>query len=68
MISHLVGWLAINYALGHLKASAVSVSLLGQAVVTALLSIPILGETLGAVQTVGGLLVLSGIYLVNSRK
>jgi len=68
LISHLVGWLAINYALGHLKASAVSVSLLGQAVVTALLSIPILGETLGVAQTVGGLLVLSGIYLVNSRK
>lgn len=68
LLSHLVGWLAINYALGHLKASAVSVSLLGQAVVTALLSIPILGESLGVAQTVGGLLVLSGIYLVNSRK
>jgi len=68
LLSHLVGWLAINYALGHLKASAVSVSLLAQAVVTALLSIPILGETLGLVQTAGGLLVLSGIYLVNSRK
>ena len=68
LVSQLVGWLAINYALGHLKASAVSVSLLGQAVVTALLSIPLLGETLGVAQTVGGLLVLSGIYLVNSRK
>jgi drug/metabolite transporter (DMT)-like permease len=68
LISHLVGWLAINYALGHLKASAVSVSLLGQAVVTALLSIPLLGETLGVAQSAGGLLVLSGIYLVNSRK
>lgn len=68
LISHLAGWLAINYALGHLKASAVSVSLLGQAVVTALLSIPLLGEVLGFTQTVGGLLVLSGIYLVNSRK
>jgi drug/metabolite transporter (DMT)-like permease len=68
LISHLVGWLAINYALGHLKASAVSVSLLAQAVVTALLSIPILGETLGLSQTVGGLLVLAGIYLVNRRK
>jgi drug/metabolite transporter (DMT)-like permease len=68
LVSHLAGWLAINYALGHLKASAVSVSLLGQAVVTALLSIPLLGETLGVAQTVGGLLVLSGIYLVNSRK
>ena len=68
LISQLAGWLAINYALGHLKASAVSVSLLGQAVVTALLSIPLLGEALGMAQSVGGLLVLSGIYLVNSRR
>ncbi|UFS69407.1 DMT family transporter [Geomonas sp. RF6] len=68
LVSHLVGWLAINYALGHLKASSVSVSLLGQAVVTALLSIPVLGETLGATETIGGVLVLGGIYLVNSRK
>jgi drug/metabolite transporter (DMT)-like permease len=68
LFSHLVGWLAINYALGHLKASSVSVSLLGQAVVTALLSIPILGETLRLGQIVGGTLVLGGIYLVNSRK
>jgi drug/metabolite transporter (DMT)-like permease len=68
LFSHLVGWLAINYALGHLKASAVSVSLLGQVVVTALLSIPLLGETLGLVQSIGGLLVLSGIYLANSKR
>jgi len=68
LFSHLLGWLAINYALGHLKASSVSVSLLGQAVVTALLSIPILGETIGMTQIVGGGLVLGGIYLVNSRK
>jgi len=68
LVSQLVGWLAINYALGHLKASAVSVSLLAQAVVTALLSIPLLGEIPGPAQTAGGLLVLSGIYLVNSKK
>ena len=68
LVSQLAGWLAINYALGHLKASAVSVSLLAQAVVTALLSIPLLGETLGVAQTIGGLFVLSGIYLVNSRR
>lgn len=68
LASHLVGWLAINYALGHLKASSVSVSLLAQAVVTALLSIPILGERLGMNQSAGGALVLGGIYLVNSRK
>ena len=44
LVSQLGGWLAINYALGHLRAAPVSVSLLSQAVVTALLAMPILGE------------------------
>jgi drug/metabolite transporter (DMT)-like permease len=67
LISQLGGWLAINYALGHLRAAHVSVSLLGQAVVTALLGIPLLGEGLTWNQVIGGVLVLSGIYLVNLR-
>ena len=46
LISQLGGWLAINYALGHLRAAPVSVGLLGQPVVTALLAMPILGEYL----------------------
>ena len=68
LVSHLAGWLAINYALGHLRAAAVSVTLLGQAVVTTLVAMPLLGEYLAAGQAAGGLLVLTGIYLVNSRR
>jgi drug/metabolite transporter (DMT)-like permease len=68
LISHLGGWLAVNYALGHLKASVVSVSLLSQVVVTVVLSMPLLGERLSLPQMIGGGLVLSGIYLVNSRR
>ncbi len=68
LISQLGGWLAINYALGHLRAAHVSVSLLGQAVVTALLSIPLLGEWLTLNQIIGGILVLSGIYLVHQKE
>lgn len=67
LITHLGGWLCINYALGHLKAAPVSVSLLAQAVVTAIFSIPILGEVLNTYQILGGILVLSGIYLANRR-
>ncbi len=67
LISQLGGWLAINYALGHLRAAPVAVSLLAQAVVTALLAIPLLGEGLSVHQIVGGVLVLSGIYFVNRR-
>ncbi|HLJ81811.1 MAG TPA: DMT family transporter, partial [Ktedonobacterales bacterium] len=44
LISQLVGWLAINYALGHMRASIVSVTLLAQPVLTALFAVPLLGE------------------------
>ncbi len=67
LVSHLGGYLAINYALGHLRATSVSVSLLSQPVITALLAIPLLGELLSAQQMIGGALVLAGIYLVNRR-
>lgn len=67
LFSHLGGYLAINYALGHLRASSVSVSLLGQPVITALLSIPLLGEGLSVPQMIGGIIVLVGVYLVNCR-
>lgn len=65
LISHLAGWLSINHALGHIKASVASISLLGQPVITALAAIPILRETPGFHQVAGGLLILMGIYLVN---
>ena len=67
LISQLGGWLAINYALGHLRAAPVSVGLLSQPVVTALLAMPVLGEYLNLHQAIGGVLVLLGIYLVNRR-
>jgi len=67
LVSQLGGWLAISYALGHLSAAPVSVGLLGQAVVTALLSMPLLGEYLNMNQVIGGVLVLAGIYLVNRQ-
>lgn len=65
LISHVAGWLALNYALGHVRVSTVSVSLLGQPVITAIAAIPILGETLSSNQITGSVLILVGIYLVN---
>lgn len=65
IISQLIGWLAINYALGHLPASIVSVTLLGQPVLTALFAVPLLGEALTGNQIAGGIVALAGIYLVN---
>lgn len=58
---------AITYALGHLPATLTSVGLLAQAPLTALLAIPLLGEPLFVTQVIGGILVLTGIYVVNRR-
>ena len=53
--------------MGHLPAARVSVTLLGQSVVTAILGIFFLGEALSLADIAGGMLVLLGIYLVNQR-
>ena len=63
VLTQVGGWLLIIYALGHLPASAAVVVLLAQPVVTGLLSIPLLGETLGIRQVIGGALLLTGIAL-----
>lgn len=67
LVSQVGGYLAITYALGHLPATVTSVGLLGQAPLTAVLAIPLLGEPLVATQAIGGALVLMGIYVVNRR-
>jgi drug/metabolite transporter (DMT)-like permease len=68
LLPQLAGYLAMGYALGHLPASIVSPTMLGQPVLTALLAIPLLGETLQPVQWIGGLVVLAGIYLVHRSR
>lgn len=65
IVSQVIGYLAITYALGHLPASLVAPSLLGQPVVTALLASQLLGETIGALQALGGIAVLIGVALVH---
>lgn len=67
LIPQLAGWLAINQALGHIKPTIASVSLLSQSVFTALFSIPILGEQLTIIEAGGAFIVLAGIYLVNKK-
>jgi drug/metabolite transporter (DMT)-like permease len=68
LISQLSGWLLINYALGYIKSTIASVSLLSQSVFTALLSIPVLHETLDFGEILGAIVVLAGIFLVNMFK
>lgn len=65
IVSQLIGYMSLAYALGHLPASVVSPTMILQPVVTTLLAIPLLGETPGIWQAVGGAIALVGIYLVN---
>jgi len=67
LASQVGGYLAINYALGHLPASIVSPTLLGQPVLTALLAVPFLDQPLTTAMIIGGALILGGIWLVNRR-
>ena len=65
VIVQFIGWLSINYTQGYLPATIVSPTMLGQPVVTALLAIPLLGESLTLWQALGGIAVLAGVYLVH---
>jgi drug/metabolite transporter (DMT)-like permease len=65
IVSQMIGYLAITYALGHLPASIVSPTLIGQPILTTILAIPMLGEIPNTIQWVGGAIALAGIYIVN---
>jgi drug/metabolite transporter (DMT)-like permease len=65
IVSQLIGYMSLAYALGHLPASVVSPTMILQPVITTLLAIPLLGEIPGIWQGIGGALALVGIYIVN---
>lgn len=65
LVTQLMAYYALVYALGHLPATITSVGLLAQVPGTALLAMLFLGEPLSAVQVLGGAVVLGGIYVVN---
>jgi len=65
LVSQLIGYMALAYALGHLPASIVAPTMVLQPVVTALLAIPLLGEIPSIWQGIGGAIALIGIYIVN---
>jgi drug/metabolite transporter (DMT)-like permease len=65
LVSQLVAYYALVYALGHLPATITSVGLLAQIPCTAALAWLLLGEPLTGVQLIGGAVVLAGIYVVN---
>lgn len=65
IVSQLIGYMALAYALGHLPASIVAPTMVLQPVVTTILAIPFLGEIPTIWQGIGGAIALVGIYIVN---
>ena len=62
--SQVFGWHLVNDALGKLPAAAVSVALVGQPLVVTILGIFILREIPSNLQTIGGIMCLIGIVVV----
>jgi drug/metabolite transporter (DMT)-like permease len=59
----LLGHTAFNWALRHLSATFVAVSILGEPIGSALLALAIFGESFVPLQLAGFILLLAGIYL-----
>lgn len=68
LVTQVGGYIAINYALGHLPATIVSSVVLLQPVITAVLAAIFLGQPIQPNQIFGGLFVLAGIYIVHRSR
>ena len=67
LTSQVIAWVLVNHALGQLPATAASVALVGQPVVTTLLGIVILKEVPSPLQLMGALVCLVGIFTVQVK-
>jgi drug/metabolite transporter (DMT)-like permease len=65
LVGHVGGWLCINYSQGHLPASLVAPSVLGQPVVTAFLSYLFFHDHFTGLHILGGIGVIGGILVVH---
>ena len=63
VISQVIGHTMLNWALGYLTATTVSLSVRAEPVIATLLAIPILSETPPWTTGAGALLILLGVYL-----
>lgn len=63
VVCQLLAWLLISYATKHMRATRVSVSLLGQAVLAAVLAWLFLDEAISLQMVIGGLVLLFGIRI-----
>lgn len=68
LICQLAAWLLLGYATKHMRATRVSVSLLGQAVLTTFLAWLFIGEEVTIQMLVGGVILLFGIRITFYEK
>lgn len=68
LISQIIGYFSVVYALGHLPAFVVAPTMISQPVLTALMAIPLAGQVLLPGQWLGGVAVLTGVYLINRAR
>jgi len=68
IVCQLMAWLLLGYATKHMRATRVSVSLLGQAVLTTLLAWIFIGEEVTVQMLIGGLILLFGIWITFYEK
>ncbi len=63
VVCQLLAWLLLGYATKHMRATRVSVSLLGQAVLTTFLAWLFIGEEISLQMILGGVILLFGIRI-----
>jgi len=68
VVCQLLAWLLISFATKHMRATRVSVSLLGQAVLASILAWWLLDEQVSLQMVVGGIVLLFGIRLTFYEK
>ncbi|NNM59350.1 MAG: DMT family transporter [Legionellales bacterium] len=68
LVTQVGGYVAINYALGHLPATVVSSTVLLQPVITAILAAVFVGQPIVPNQIFGGVFILAGIYTVHRSR
>lgn len=68
IIVQVFGWMAINYSQGYISAAIVSATLLAQPVLTALIAWLLLGEVFTSLQVLGGVAVVSGVFIVHRSR
>jgi drug/metabolite transporter (DMT)-like permease len=67
VISQVIGYFSIGYALGHVPASLVAPTMVAQPVLTMIVAIPLANEMPQPLAWLGAAAVVAGIYLVNRR-